>query len=79
MNLPSSVDCLEGDTIQVMTKSHPDEDYRRMTRLCGRENYAPFTIRNSTHVLLKFTSSFINEGKFKLRYEQLPSFDSFTL
>lgn len=77
MNLPSSADCSkESDSvIEVFKKTDVTSEYQRITRLCGKENYAPYTIRNSSHVLLRFSSGYINEGQFKLRYEQVPESD----
>lgn len=73
MNLPASADCLQGDVIEIMKKSSVSSDYKKQTVLCGRENYARLIIHNSSHVLLKLSSGFINGGQFKLRYEQIQS------
>lgn len=75
MNLPSSADCLHGDVIEVMKKADSASGYTRLTRLCGSENYSPIIIRNSSYVMLKLSSGYINGGQFKLRYEQIPEYD----
>lgn len=75
MNLPSSADCSQGDVIEVMKRTSSADRYRRLTKLCGGENYAPLIIRNSSHVMLKLSSGYINGGQFKLRYEQIPEYN----
>ncbi len=76
MNLLSSADCSQGDVIDVMQRSDSSSDYTRLTRLCGKENYAPFVIHNSSQVLLKLSSTeYIHGGRFKLRYEQIPEYE----
>lgn len=75
MNLPSSADCSQGDVIEVMKRTGSADSYRRLTKLCGGENYAPLVIRNSSHVMLKLSSGHINGGQFKLRYEQIPEYN----
>ena len=72
IDLPGSADCSTGNVIEIMKKSNVSSDYEKHTRLCGKENYAPLFIRNSSHVLLKLSSNFINGGQFKLKYEQIP-------
>ena len=86
MNLESSADCSKVDdaVIEVSKRSDPASEYQKVTRLCGKENYAPYTIRNSSHVLLRFSSGYLNEGQFrqgqfKLRYEQVPENQYFLL
>ena len=89
MQLPSSADCSEGDTIQVLKRTvdgsfdygdagdggYDEDGFKELTRLCGMENYAPLIIRNSTHIRLRLSSSeYINGGRFKLRYEQVPEY-----
>ena len=75
MQLPSSADCSQGDVIEVLKKHGATSSYKRLTYLCGNENYAPLIIRNSTHILLKLSSGYIRGGKFKLRYEQIPEYN----
>lgn len=78
MNLHSSADCShENDAvIEVFRKTSPAEEYKRISYFCGKENYAPYTVRNATQVLLKFSSGYVEaEGQFKLRYEQVPEND----
>jgi hypothetical protein len=75
MNMPSSADCSHGSVIEVMKKTDFNEDYTNLTRLCGYENYAPLIIRNSTNVMLKLSTGFLDGGQFKLRYEQIPEYD----
>ena len=75
LELPGSRDCRVGDRITVSHDRQRDPLYV----LCGSELFQPVHIINSSLVTLKFSSdchssAYLSEGRFKLRFEQIPDF-----
>ena len=78
MNVPAQKNCRIGDKIIVTRQLH-SQQLEPLFVLCGKTLFQPISITNSTAVILDFTSdshnpSSVSEGRFKLRFEQIPNF-----
>lgn len=60
------------DRIQVLMKKIGSKIETNVTSFCGQALYPMLTIEEASSVLLKFTSNSVREGRFLLRYLQVP-------
>ena len=78
LNLPAQDRCRYGDRILVK-RTRGSQPAQPLFVLCGTRLFRPIFITDSTLVTLDFTSDCFtaqapSEGRFKLRFEQIPSF-----
>ena len=77
LNLPAVEQCHVGDKIII---SHQrSQQTEPIFMMCGSTLFQPIHITNSSMVTLEFTSdchssASPSEGRFKLRFEQIPDF-----
>ena len=74
LELPASSDCRVGDRLTI---SHQHQD--PLYVMCGSELFQPVELTNISLVTIHFTSdchtsAHLSEGRFKLRFEQIPDF-----
>ena len=78
MNLPAEGKCRVGDKI-IVRQHYRQQESEPLYVLCGSTLFDPIHITNSSAVSLEFSSdchrsAAPSEGKFKLRFEQIPDF-----
>lgn len=77
LNIPATGNCHAGD--KIIVKHFRENDLEPLFVLCGTSLFYPIYIRDSSQVTLDFTSDChctnrASEGRFKLRFEQIPDF-----
>lgn len=70
MNMPAIADCSDGDRLLVSRGTQKHQVH--LTVLCGQNLFAPYIVRGARRVMLDFKSDYIREGRFQLRYQQVP-------
>lgn len=78
LNLPALDRCRYGDRI-IVKRARDSQPPQPLFVLCGTRLFRPIFIMDSTLVTLDFTSDCFtarapSEGRFKIRFEQIPSF-----
>lgn len=72
IDLPATADCSYGDRIMVGKRVGQKLAY--MTVFCGQKERSirPYRVRGAEFVVLQFTSDYMMDGRFKIRYQQIP-------
>lgn len=68
--MPARADCTGGDKLSISRRDGKKLTF--LTEFCGSQLYSPYTIRKADHVIIEFKSDYKKEGRYKLRYEQIP-------
>jgi len=70
IDMPARADCTGGDRLLISRRD--GKRVTPLTVLCGNHLFSTYTIRGTQRVRIEFTSDSRREGRYKLRYVQIP-------